>query len=63
MTNSIEKNLSQTMHNPLVQATKGEDLSKAMASKKSTSLAPDQISPEMDKRENNIIKKRRFKES
>ena len=62
---SKENELSKAMHNPLAQATKKSDLKKTMvAQHSSTSKKSDtnQISIPLDKFENKLRKKRKFKE-
>jgi hypothetical protein len=62
---SKETELSKAMHNPLAQATKKTDLGKTIASQQSSlskRFDPNQISIQLDKFENRLIKKRRFKE-
>ncbi|MDR3168291.1 MAG: hypothetical protein LBU27_00575 [Candidatus Peribacteria bacterium] len=62
---SKETELSKAMHNPLAQATKKADLGNAIkAEQTSTSKKhdPNQISIQLDKFENRLIKKRKFKE-
>ncbi|MDR0606899.1 MAG: hypothetical protein LBG52_00765 [Candidatus Peribacteria bacterium] len=62
---SKENELSKAMHNPLAQATKKEDLGKAIETEQTSTSkkhAPNQISIQLDKFENRLIKKRKFKE-
>jgi hypothetical protein len=61
---SKETELSKAMYNPLAQATKKADLKKTMASQQSSSskrFDANQISIQLDKFENRLIKKRKFK--
>jgi hypothetical protein len=59
-----ETELSKAMYNPLAQATKKADLKNTIASQQSSSskrFDPNQISIQLDKSENRLIKKRKFK--
>ncbi|MDD2537591.1 MAG: hypothetical protein PHU61_03835 [Candidatus Absconditabacteria bacterium] len=60
-----EDELSKAMHNPLAKATKNADLKKTIASEQSSASKrndPNQISIQLDKFENRLIKRRRFTE-
>jgi hypothetical protein len=60
-----ESELSQAMHNPLAQATKKSDLKKTISaqhSSESKKFDPNQISIQLDKFENRLIKRRKFQE-
>jgi len=62
---SKEDELSKAMYNPLEKATKKADLKKTIASDQSLEFGkrnPNQISVQLDKFENRLIKKRRFRE-
>ncbi|MDR0369084.1 MAG: hypothetical protein LBH96_00685 [Candidatus Peribacteria bacterium] len=60
-----ENELSKVMHNPLEKAIKNADLEKtitAQQSSRSKKNDPNQISIQLDKFENRLIKKRKFVE-
>ena len=60
---SKETELSKAMHNPLAQATKKADLKKTIASQQSSTskkFDANQISIQLDKFENRLMKKRKF---
>ena len=60
---SKENELSKAMYNPLAQATKNADLKKTIASQQSSTskrFDANQISIQLDKFENRLIKKRKF---
>jgi hypothetical protein len=62
---SKETELTKAMQNPLAQATKKPDLQKTIALQPSSASRkndPNQISIPLDKFENRLIKRRRFKE-
>jgi hypothetical protein len=54
--------LSKAMKNPLAEATKKSDVANAISDEKTKNLAPNQISPQLDKFENSLIRKKRFQE-
>ena len=54
--------LSKAMKNPLAEATKKSDVANAILDDKSKKLAPNQISPQLDKFENSLIRKKKFNE-
>ena len=54
--------LSKAMKNPLAEATKKQDVANAISDDKSKKLSPNQISPQLDKFENSLIHKKKFKE-
>ncbi len=54
--------LSKAMKNPLAEATKKSDVANAISDEKTKDLAPNQISPQLDKFENSLIKKKKFQE-
>jgi hypothetical protein len=54
--------LSKAMKNPLAEATKKSDVANAISDDKTKNLAPDQISPQLDKFENSLIRKKKFQE-
>ena len=54
--------LSKAMKNPLAEATKKSDVANAISEDKTKKLAPNQISPQLDKSENSLIRKKKFSE-
>ena len=52
--------LSKAMKNPLAEATKKSDVASAISDEKTKNLATDQISPQLDKFENSLIRKKKF---
>ncbi len=54
--------LSKAMKNPLADATKKSDVANAISDDKTKNLAPNQISPQLDKFENSLIRKKKFQE-
>lgn len=54
--------LSKAMKNPLAEVTKKSDVANAISEDKTKNLAPDQISPQLDKFENLLIRKKKFQE-
>lgn len=54
--------LSKAMKNPLAEATKKSDVADAISDNKTKDLAPNQISPQLDKFENSLIRKKKFQE-
>ena len=54
--------LSKAMKNPLAEATKKSDVANAISEDKTKKLAPNQISPQLDKFENSLIRKKKFSE-
>ena len=54
--------LSKAMKNPLAEATKKSDVADAISDDKTKNLAPSQISPQLDKFENSLIRKKKFQE-
>ena len=65
MANELKKtdsDLSKAMKNPLAEATKKSDVANAISDEKTNNLAPDQISPQLDKFENLLIRKKKFQE-
>lgn len=65
MANELKKtdsDLSKAMKNPLAEATKKSDVADAISDNKTKNLAPNQISPQLDKFENSIIRKKKFQE-
>ncbi len=54
--------LSKAMKNPLVEAIKKSDVANAISDDKTKNLAPNQISPQLDKFENSLIRKKKFQE-
>ncbi len=65
MTTDIKKadsDLSKVMQNPLAKVTKKSDVANAISENKTKTLAPNQISPQLDKFENSLIRKKKFQE-
>ena len=65
MTTEIKKSdtdLSKAMKNPLAEVTKKSDVANAISDDKTKRIAPNQISPQLDKFENSLIKKKKFQE-
>lgn len=54
--------LSKAMKNPLAEVTKKSDVASAISNNKTKKLAPNQISPQLDKFENSLITKKKFQE-
>lgn len=54
--------LSKAMKNPLAEATKKSDVANAISEDKTKKIAPNQISPQLDKFENSLIRKKKFQE-
>ena len=54
--------LSKAMKNPLAEATKKSDVANAISDDKTKNLEPNQISPQLDKFENSLIRKKKFQE-
>jgi hypothetical protein len=54
--------LSKAMKNPLAEATKKSYVANAISDDKTKNLAPNQISPQLDKFENSLIRKKKFQE-
>jgi len=54
--------ISKAMKNPLAEATKKSDVANAISDDKTKNLAPNQISPQLDKFENSLIRKKKFQE-
>ena len=52
--------LSKAMKNPLAEATKKSDVADAISDEKTKNLAPNQISPQLDKFENSLIRKKKI---
>jgi hypothetical protein len=50
------------MKNPLAEATKKSDVADAISEDKTKKIAPNQISPQLDKFENSLIRKKKFQE-
>lgn len=57
-----DSELSKTMKNPLAEVTKKSDVADAILDDKTKNLAPNQISPQLDKFENSLIHKKKFQE-
>ncbi len=65
MTTELKKtdsDLSKAMKNPLAEVTKKSDVVDAISDDKTKNLAPNQISPQLDKFENSLIRKKKFQE-
>jgi len=65
MTTELKKSdtaLSKAMKNPLAETTKKSDVANAIAEEKTKKVAPNQISPQLDKFENSLIRKKKFQE-
>ena len=54
--------LATAMKNPLAEATKKSDVANAISEDKTPKIAPNQISPQLDKFENSLIRKKKFQE-
>ena len=58
--------LSKAMKNPLAETSKKQDIKQdvanAISDNKTKKLAPNQISPQLDKFENSLIHKKKFNE-
>jgi hypothetical protein len=54
--------LSKAMKNPLAEASKKYDVANAISDEKTKNLEPNQISPQLDKFENSLIRKKKFQE-
>ena len=57
-----DTDLSKAMKNPLAEVTKKSDVANAISDDKTKRIAPNQISPQLDKFENSLIKKKKFQE-
>lgn len=54
--------LSKAMKNPLAEATKKTDVADVISDDANTKLEPNQISPQLDKFENKLIRNKKFEE-
>jgi len=54
--------LSKAMKNPLAEATKKTDVAGIISDDMNKKTEPNQISPQLDKFENSLIKKKKFQE-
>jgi hypothetical protein len=54
--------LSRAMKNPLAEATKKSDVADVISDEANAKLEPNQISPQLDKFENSLIRKKKFQE-
>ena len=54
--------LSKAMKNPLAEATKKTDVAGIISEDTNKKMEPNQISPQLDKFENSLIKKKKFQE-
>ncbi len=59
---NTDTDLSKAMKNPLAEATKKSDVADIISNDPDKKLAPDQISPQLDKFENSLIRKKKFQE-
>ena len=57
-----DSDLSKAMKNPLAEVTKKSDVAGVIVDDKNQKLAPNQISPQLDKFENSLIRKKKFNE-
>lgn len=54
--------LSRAMKNPLAEVTKKSEVADVISEDKNKKLASNQISPQLDKFENSLIRKKKHKE-
>ena len=54
--------LSKAMENPLAEAAKKSDVAWVISDDMNKKIAPDQISPQLDKFENSLIQKKKYQE-
>jgi len=54
--------LSKAMKNPLAEVTKKSDVADAISEESNQKLEPNQISPQLDKFENSLIRKKKYQE-
>ena len=54
--------LSKAMKNPLAEVTKKSDVAGVISDDANANLEPNQISPQLDKFENSLIRKKKFQE-
>ena len=54
--------LSKAMKNPLAEVTKKSDVAGVISDDANAKLEPNQISPQLDKFENSLIRKKKFQE-
>ena len=59
---ATDSELSKAMKNPLAEVTKKSDVANAISEDKTKNLASNQISPQLDKYENSLIRKKKFQE-
>lgn len=57
-----DSDLSKAMQNPLAEITKKSDVVDAISDEKNKNLTTDQISPQLDKFENSLIRKKKYQE-
>ena len=65
MTTNLKKTdsaLSKAMKNPLAPIAKKSEVATAISDDITKNLAPNQITPQLDKFENSLIRKKKFKE-
>ena len=61
-TDQTDSALSRAMKNPLAEVTKKSEVADVISEDKNKKLASNQISPQLDKFENSLIRKKKFKE-
>jgi len=54
--------LSKAMKNPLAEVTKKSDVADAISEESNQKLESNQISPQLDKFENSLIRKKKYQE-
>lgn len=54
--------LSKAMKNPLAEVAKKTDVANVISDDANAKLEPNQISPQLDKFENSLIRKKKFQE-
>ena len=59
---STDNELSKAMKNPLIQATKKDEVALAIHEDVDKKIAPNQISHRLDKFENALIRKKKYQE-
>lgn len=58
----MDSDLSKAMKNPLSPITKKNEVATAISDNITKNLAPNQIPPQLDKFENSLIRRKRFKD-
>jgi hypothetical protein len=61
-TDQTDSALSRAMKNPLAEVTKKSEVADVISEDKNKKLASNQISPQLDKFENSLIRKKKHKE-